>query len=237
MGLLFTIITGLFFLLGIVLNRVCKDKKNISVLSISLAFAVLLNLLFLDIAPEIFQNITFNNIIVIILGIVLLKAIDFIVPHHHHDHKDKHDNVKEHNNHLEHIGIITILALILHNVVECMALYNITLESTKSGLFMCLGIALHNIPLGFQVGNSIKNNRVLYIALLSVSGFVGGILSFYIGSLSEMWTTYILCFTFGMLIYLTFFELLKEVWDSKKNIFCLIGLLIGIIFIIISRTL
>lgn len=235
MGLLFTIITGLFFLLGIFLNKICKDKKNISVLSISLAFIVLLNLVFLDIAPEIYEHLSFNNIIVILLGLIILKVMDFIVPHHHHNHKEKNDNIKEHNNHLEHIGIITILALVLHNIIECMALYNLTLDSTKSGLLMCCGIALHNIPLGFQIGNNIKNNRLLYIILLTISGFAGGILAFYMGTLSEAMEMYILCFTFGMLIYLTFFELLKEVWESKKNIYSLLGLIIGVLIIMLSR--
>ena len=53
MGLLLTLITGLFFLLGIILNKVFKNIDDISVLGVSLAFIVLINLIIFDIIPEV----------------------------------------------------------------------------------------------------------------------------------------------------------------------------------------
>ncbi|MBE6155488.1 MAG: hypothetical protein E7164_01880 [Firmicutes bacterium] len=237
MGLLFTFITGAFFLLGIFLNKGCNNKKNISVLSISLAFVVLLNLIGLDLAPEVFSNITLWRLFFIVLGFTLLKAMDLFVPHHEHSHHEKKDNIKEHNNHLEHISIITILALTLHNVIECMVLYNVTLGSLKAGALMCLAIGLHNIPLGFQIGGSIKKRKMLYISILTLSGVIGGIIALLIGSIPETVESYILCFTLGMLIYLTFFELLKELLSSLKNKYTLFGILIGIVLIVITNLL
>ena len=55
--------------------------------------------------------------------------------------------------------IVTIIALAIHNLIEGLTLYNITLTSIKSGLLMMISIALHNIPLGFQIGNTIKLNK------------------------------------------------------------------------------
>lgn len=237
MGLLFTFITGVFFLLGIILNRICKDKKNISVLAIALAFVVLFNLIGLDLLPEIIVDLSFTRVLFILLGFILLKVMDLFVPHHNHHHKEKRDNVKEHNNHLEHISIITILALTLHNVVECMALYSLTSAELMAGFLMCLAIGLHNVPLGFQIGGSLKQHRKLYIAILTLSGFGGGLISLLIGTLSELWTGYILAFTLGMLVYLTFFEILKELISSLKNIYTLYGIIIGTILIVITNLL
>jgi len=237
MGLFFTLITGVFFLLGIIFNYVCKNKKNISVFAIALAFIVLLNLIFLDLIPEIFIEISFVKCLYIVLGFVMLKIMDLFVPHHEHHHKEKRDNIKEHNNHLEHISIITILALTLHNVIECMALFNVTLGSVSAGFLMCLAIGLHNIPLGFQIGGSLNNNKKLYVSILTLSGFAGGLISLLIGTISETITSYILCFTLGMLIYLTFFELLKELLSSLKNIYSLYGIIIGVILIVITNML
>ena len=235
MGLLFTLITGVFFLLGIILNNVCKNKKNVSYLAIALAFVVLLNLIFLDLVPEVFEEISFTKFLYILLGFILLKIMDLFIPHHIHHHKEKKDNIKEHNNHLEHISIITILALTLHNVIECMALYNIAINNIVSGLLMCLAIGLHNIPLGFQIGGSLKNNRKIYIGVLTFSGFAGGVFSLMIGNLSEVIISYILCFTLGMLLYLTFFELLKEVLSSLKKTYTIYGMVIGIILVVITN--
>lgn len=234
-ALLLTIITGLFFLLGIFLNKICKSNKNINILSISLSFIILINLIIFDIIPEIKERITFYTFLFIILGLVLLKLMDFFVPHHHHEHKEKNDNIKEHNNHLNHIGFITIMALLLHNVIENMALFNVTISNFKAGILMCLGIGLHNIPLGFQIGSNLKNKGKFNIFILTISGFIGGIISLLFKDIPESITIYLLSFTLGMLIYLTIFELLKEVVQNIKNKYTYFGFIIGIILIIILR--
>ena len=51
----------------------------------------------------------------------------------------------------------------------------------------------------------------------------------------ESITIYLLSFTLGMLIYLTIFELLKEVVQNIKNKYTYFGFIIGIILIIILR--
>ena len=234
-ALLLTIITGLFFLLGIFLNKICKSNKNINILSISLSFIILINLIIFDIIPEIKESITFYTFLFIILGLVLLKLMDFFVPHHHHEHKEKNDNIKEHNNHLNHIGFITIMALLLHNVIENMALFNVTIPNFKAGILMCLGIGLHNIPLGFQIGSNLKNKGKFNIFILTISGFIGGIISLLFKDIPESVTIYLLSFTLGMLIYLTIFELLKEVMQNIKNKYTYFGFIIGIILTIILR--
>lgn len=148
-ALLLTVITGVFFLMGILFNKICKGNKNINILSIALSFVILLYLIIFDILPEISESFNFYALLFILLGLVLLKILDFFVPQHDHHHKDKNDNKKEHDNHLNHIGTITIIALLLHNILENMALYNVAIKDFKSGMFMCLGIGLHNLPLGF----------------------------------------------------------------------------------------
>ena len=236
MGLLFTFITGLFFLLGILLNKLCKSKTNVNVFAIALAFVVLLNLIIFDIGPEVIENISTLNVVFVFLGIILLKVMDLLVPHHHHDHKEKNDDHDDHNKHLEHISIVTVLALTIHNMIECMALYNVSVN-IKSGLLMTIGIALHNIPLGFQIGNSIEKNKILYISILTLSGFFGGILCLCFNSFSASIMNYILSFTLGMLIYLTIFELGHELYNGKNNKFSLYGIIVGIVVVIITNLL
>jgi len=233
-GLIISLFTGFSFLLGSLINSFLKDKKNINVLAISLGFVVILNLIVMDILPEVVENIDFWKIAIIFLGVFILKIIDLFVPHHTHNHKEKRDDVKEHKGHLKHISIVTVLALLLHNVIECMALYNLTLESLKAGIFMGIGVSLHNIPLGFQVASSLEKEKNMYIAILSLSGFCGGLISFLMGPVSTNIEIYILCFTLGMLVYLLFFEFLKELWQSRKNKYALFGILIGIAFILVS---
>lgn len=237
MALLFTLITGVFFLFGVILNLFVKNKKRISVLSIALAFVVMINLLLFDIMPEVFEEFNIVSILFIILGFFTLNIMDLFVPHHHHDHKETNDNEKEHNHHLEHISIITIIALSLHNIIECMALYNVTIKDWHSGLLMAIAIGLHNMPLGFQIGNNLERHKIISVLTLVLSGFVGGIISLVIGSLPEVFTLYILSFTLGMLIYLTICELFKELLNEIKNKYTFYGIIIGIILIVLTNLL
>lgn len=234
-ALLLTVITGVFFLMGILFNKICKGNKNINILSIALSFVILLYLIIFDILPEISESFNFYALLFILLGLVLLKILDFFVPQHDHHHKDKNDNKKEHDNHLNHIGTITIIALLLHNILENMALYNVAIKDFKSGMFMCLGIGLHNLPLGFQIGSNLKKENNFNIFILTISGLVGGLINLFIGNISEVITTYLLSFTLGMLIYLTVFELFKEMIENIKNRYTYYGIILGVIIIILLR--
>lgn len=234
MGLLLTFITGLFFIIGILFNIFLKNNKKLSDLSVAMAFIVVLNLIIFDIGPEVFESISLYSIAFLILGIGILKVLDVLVPHHHHNHKEVHDNVKEHNAHLEHISIVTLMALMLHNIIECMALYKLTQTDLKAGVLMCIAVGLHNLPLGFQIGSCIKENKFLYTIMLSFSGFLGGLIVFFIGSMPEMLEGYLLAFTLGMLIYLEIFELTKELWESRKNLYSLYGVIIGLIIVVLT---
>ena len=235
MALLFTFITGVFFIFGYIINLFIKNKQKVSLISISMAFVVMFNLIFFDILPEVFESKSILVFIFVLLGIFMLKIMDLFVPHHHHDHKEIGDNEHEHDHHLEHIGIITILALSLHNVVESMALYNVAINDLYSGGLMCLAIGLHNMPLGFQICNNLQKKKILYLCILVLSGFLGGIISVAIGETPEIYTIYILGFTLGMLLYLTFGELFKELISGLKNKYSIYGIIIGIVFIIITN--
>jgi zinc transporter ZupT len=230
--LLLTLLTGLFFLVGSLLNKIIKNN-NISVLSISLAFIVILNLLLFDIGPEIFESFSIYNLLIVIIGLIILKILDLYIPNHSHHHDEKNDNKKEHYNHLKHISIITIIALTIHNIIENIALYNIS-NNLKAGILMCIGIGLHNVPLGLQIGGSLESKKVS-LSILTLSGFVGGLIGLLIGSISPFFENLILCLTFGMLLYLILFEFLKEIWSSRKNIYTYYGIIIGVILIIITN--
>ena len=50
------------------------------------------------------------------------------------------------------------MAVILHNIIEGMSLYIVS-SDIISGLFMCLGIGLHNIPLGLIIASTLYNSN------------------------------------------------------------------------------
>ena len=234
LGLIFTFLTGLFFLVGIIILKNQKYQEKISLFIYSLAFVVMIGLLFFDLLPEIIGTKNLYLIIPIIIGFLTLIVIDKLIPHHHHEHQncDRHD----HEEHLNHIGIITIIALAIHNMLEGLTLYNVTVNNSLSGLLMMISISLHNIPLGFQIGSSLKAKKYSKILLgfLCLSSFLGALIMIFFGTLNEQVVSILLALTFGMLLYILFFELFNEIKTSLKKKDVIYGIIVGGVILIIT---
>lgn len=242
MGLLITFILGLFILIGVLLVKIPKNTKLIENLSISVALGCMISLAISDLLPEIYE--TFSDkiyliIIFVLAGILILKLLDIFIPEHDHEHSLSHECTKKN---LLHIGIVSTIAIVLHNIIEGMAVYSIANESVKLGVLMALGVGLHNIPMGMVIYSTLKNEykkkRILMISLVAVSTFIGGVLMALISSLiSEFIIGILLCLTLGMIIYIVFFELLPHIMHSKNKLLSIIGVIIGILIIIFSSLL
>jgi len=238
MGLLITLGLGLFIIVGAIITFVSKNNNKFVSFSISLAFSVMIMLMFVDLIPEIKEIFIsefglFLGIILALLGIafgvVLLKILDIFIPDH-----DGHEK-KE----LKHIGLISSIALILHNIIEGMAVYTTINNSLESGILLCLGIGLHNIPLGmvitstfYKSNNNIKKTFIV-ISLVSLSTFIGGLIMMIMHGIlvNELILGVLLSITLGMLIYISVFELLPKMLEAKNKRIVLLGIVIGILLI------
>ncbi len=231
-----TLLTGLFFLIGIINLNKFKNKENISLFTMALAFVIMLGLIIFDLLPEIIKFNKLYLIIPSIVGFSLFIILDKFIPHHNHDHHEINDNKVDHMLHLKHIGIITIIALIIHNFLEGLTLYSVTLNSISSGILMMISISLHNIPLGFQIGNSLnlKNNNLFLIILLVLSSFLGAIVVIIFGNLNTVMESILLALTFGMLLYILIFELFSELKTSFKKKGTIYGIIVGVIILFIT---
>ena len=83
MGLLITLILGLFILIGVLLVKIPKNTKLIENLSISVALGCMISLAVSDLFPEIYE--TFSNkiyliIIFVVIGVLILKLLDIFIP-------------------------------------------------------------------------------------------------------------------------------------------------------------
>lgn len=242
-GVILTLITGVFFLLGGLISKKFKNKEVLDHFSISLAFIIMLNLIFTDLIPETIELLEEYSLITriilislfIILGILALKILDFFIPDHHHEHHEHEKNIKEHLSHEKHIGTLTVISLILHNILEGFAIFGMSLNDFKLGIMICISVALHNIPLGTHIFSSLslEKNKGL-ISILTLSSLIGGIIFLVVGNISNLILAIITCITLGMLIYIEVFELLPEMLHSIKKKETQIGIIIGLIILGIS---
>jgi len=239
MGLIITFILGLFFLIGVLFVHLGKNTKVVEQWSISIALGTMAALISFDLIPEMLEHmegISFIWIVLLILfGIGLLKGLDFFVPDH--DDHDAPHNCSEEN--LVHIGIVSLIAIVLHNVIEGMAVYSLSVESIKTGLLIALGVGLHNIPMGMVIASTMehepKSKRIISYILACLSTFIGGIIMLLIHNfINDVFVGVLICITLGMILYIVLFELIPHLLHSKDKKTSIIGFILGIIIIIIS---
>lgn len=229
-ALLLTFLSGLFYLVGIIIYKFVKHKNELTVAAIACAAVVIIGLIVFDLAPELIEQDNAWLFVFVILGFVLLFLIDKLIPHHHHKHHDHDEATKEHKDRLEHVSTITILALSMHNLIEGMALYSISLESIRSGTLMLIGVGLHNLPFGFQIAGT-KNKLLVF--LLVISAFLGGLVVFFFGNIDEFLQGVVLAISMGMLLHILLFELFKEIRENIRQKATIYGIIIGVILLII----
>lgn len=241
-GLLTTIVLGVFILIGALIGFLVNKKQKVVDFVVGLAFGIILMLIIGDLIPEIIEQLGLRYlpffIVFTVLGYIILKVLDIYIPDHQMEDKSK----KESNDNLIHIGIITSLAIMLHNIIEGMAVYSTVISSTSVGITLMLGIGLHNIPFGMVITSTFHQSNqniwktIAILILLASSTFIGGLVMFFfnITEISPLILGTLLSITLGMLIYIAFEELYQKLKSSKNKKISYIGVGLGIIILIVS---
>lgn len=249
-ALLLTLLFGLFILLGTIIVFITKNNDKFISFSLSLAFGVMISLSVFELLPEAcehFLEITSSYLVVIyilglvLLGMILLKALDHFIPHHASHEGEKHSE-KEHIHHLYHIGFISSIALVLHNIIEGMVVYGTLQSSLGLGLLVGLGVGLHNIPMGIVIGstfyksNQNKSKTLIISFFISISTFLGGILMILLGKIisQNIILSVLLSITLGMILYIAIFELLEQMIHTKNKKETIIGVIVGVLILVLS---
>lgn len=230
MNLLLVLLFGLTIFIGTILVLI-TNKKEIKELSLGIAFSVIVLLITFELIPEALEHINYLLVVLFsLVGIVIIKLLDLFVPQHEHTNDASH---------VYHIGIITSIALVIHNLIEGMALFTTLNSSFSIGILTGIGIGLHNIPMGMVIGSTLydKNKNIkktlLISLLISLSTFLGGLFIALFDIVNSYVTGILLSLTIGVLIYMAFFELLEHLKHQNKKV-TIIGLFIGILIFLIS---
>ena len=241
-GLITTLLLGIFIVIGALIALLANKKSKVVEFSIGLAFGVIVTLIVTDLLPEIFETLGFRYIYVWLIGMVagflILKILDNFIPDHHEHKMSK----EESNENLVHIGVMTSLALVLHNIIEGMAVYSSCLSDASFGIALTLGIGFHNIPLGMVISRSFyhstKNFKktIITVLIVSLSTFFGGFVMYLLKltEISSMLLGVLLSLTLGMLIFIIIDELLPRISDIKNKKISFIGILVGVALLVLS---
>ena len=247
--LMLTLLVGIFILFGTLIGIYTTNKHKFVDFSIGGAFGVIVSLIVMELIPEAYEHLEFSSnvrtvimlIIMSAVGFMLMQILDKFVPYHEHEDEHHHQHTDDtcHNEHLGHVGVLATTALFIHNLIEGMTLYATALSSIHAGYLLCVGIGLHNIPMGIVVANMLKDKKKSLIAtfILIFSTFVGGIIMSVVSPLNDFVIGILIALTLGMLIYLVTMELFGQMRHSKDKVMTIIGVVVGLLIIFLSVTL
>ncbi len=152
------------------------------------------------------------------------------------------DNKLPNNSNLYKTGMISMIALIIHNVPEGIVTFLTSNHNISLGITLAISIALHNIPEGISISVPIyystrsKKKAFLYTFISGMSEFIGAVIAFLLFRKfdNNFFFGCLYSLTSGIMLYISVVELLPTSLKYKNKLCTYIFFIIGIIFIYIS---
>ena len=238
---LITTFAGLSTMIG-VLRVFINNYKEEKIIPAALLFAsgVMLTISFLSLIPEGF-TLFFQN--VLIIPSILFTAIFVVLGIGFSAEISRKIEEKLSFNYLYRLGIITVIALIFHNIPEGITTFLSSRHDLSLGLTLSLGIALHNIPEGISVAVPIyyaTKSRKKAIIFTFISGFsetIGAIIAYFF--LAPFITSFILglilSIAAGIMIHISIYELIPTSFKYQLSMIMLLFFVFGVFIMVLCH--
>jgi ZIP family zinc transporter len=234
-----TILAGLSTLLGVIIIFIPnKNKSNIIVSSLSFASGVMICISIIDLIPEslsllksrynFFISIMFS-LIFFCIGVIVSMFTDKYIP--------------KKNNNLYKIGIVSMIAIILHNIPEGIITFMASSMNKKLGISLAISIAMHNIPEGISIsipiyyGTNSKKKSFFYTLISGLSEPFGALIAFIFLQkfINNLFMGLLFSFIAGIMIQISLYELIPEAKSYNKNKLVFLFIILGIIFMSVNH--
>lgn len=221
-----------------------KNKESrVVTYSLSFAAGVMICVSITDLLPNCYNTILqYDNflkllltLIFMVIGIIISMIIDKYVP----DYSDKDSRG------LYKIGIISMIAIILHNIPEGIATFITSSNNIKLGITLSVAIALHNIPEGISIAIPIyhstnsKFKAITYSLISGLSEVLGSILAYLF--LKPIINNFIMASLYaiiaGIMLHISVYELIPASYTKGSLKPVLKGFIIGFIIMFVSHLL
>lgn len=241
--LLISTIAGLSTTLGALVIFLKIKEQNITkfiTFCLSFSIAIMIGISITELIPEsLFQllneNISKGIIISIasfVIGILLIKVFTVLI-----------DKQKKNTTNLYKLGILSMLALMLHNFPEGIATFLSAYQDMELGIKLGIAIMLHNIPEGISIAVPIyysTNNKKEAIKKAFLSGLaepLGAILAFLLfkNFITNTFISIILLLVAGIMITISIEEIYPEIRKYKEQKLFYFGMITGIVLLIINH--
>lgn len=177
-------------------------------------------------------------------GIALIAIIDKLVPSHENPHENmsvealddeaKHEEFKR-NHQLLRVGIMTALAIGIHNFPEGLATFVSALNDPRLGLAIAIAIAIHNIPEGIAVSVPVyfatndRKKAFLWSFLSGLAEPVGALIGYLLlmPFMSPVLMGIVFGIISGVMVFISIDELLPAAREYGEHHLSIYGLIAG----------
>lgn len=236
MAFVITTLAGLSTLLGMIpiLFKI-RNKEKLITFALAFSAGVMMTVSILDLIPESIHYLLVSNkafpsimiaLIFITIGIICSSFID-----------KEMETEKKYNSKLYKLGLISMLAIIMHNIPEGIATFISYEKNATLGITLAISIALHNIPEGISIAIPIfyatgkKKKAFLYTFISALSEPLGALLAYVFLSklVSPMLMGILLSIIAGIMIHISCYELLPNAKSARDSKTLIQAFLLGIL--------
>jgi ZIP family zinc transporter len=234
-------------------------KTNVKYLSVALGFSagVMVYISFVEILSQAKEHLVRSMgektggwlvFIAFFAGILLIALIDKLVPepenpHEVHKIEDVEKcSVSDRSQKLMKTGILTALAITVHNFPEGLATFASGISQPKLGIAIAIAVAIHNIPEGIAVSIPVycatgSRRKAFYMSLLSgLTEPLGAVVAFLF--LAPFINDFVFGIIFaaiaGIMVFISFDELLPTAREYGEHHLSIFGLIAGMMVIGVS---
>ncbi|MBR1964329.1 MAG: zinc transporter ZupT [Muribaculaceae bacterium] len=212
--------------------------------ALGLSAGVMVYVSFMELMPDAIDKISAvfpgkDGMVYVLLaffaGIALIALIDFFIPEDENPHEFHAQMASKNNVKLQRTGFMLALAIGIHNFPEGMATFVAALDGMDVALPIVVAIAIHNIPEGIAVSVPIyhatgsRKKALLYSSLTGLAEPIGALIGLLL--LQTFWTAemgaYMLAGVAGIMVYISFDELLPGAEEYGHHHFAIGGVIVG----------
>ncbi|MFA5092831.1 MAG: zinc transporter ZupT [Candidatus Omnitrophota bacterium] len=227
-------IAGIFTVVGALITFFIKDfKRSYLQFALGLSGGVMIYVSFVELLPTSIKEIgPLNANLAFFSGIILVMLIDFFTPH---EYIAERMHTGQCDKKLMAAGIFTAIGIGIHNFPEGLAVFMSALVDIKLGIALAISIALHNIPEGIAVAMPIfyatksKKKAFWYTFLAGFAEPAGAVLAILVlmPFLSPAVLSFTLAFVAGIMVFISFDELLPLSCQKDGYHISILGVIIG----------
>ena len=180
-------------------------------------------------------------------GMLIVAMIDRLVPSYENPHElhmleEMSDEARNSDPRLLRMGVLSAIAIAVHNLPEGMATFAAALKDPALGVSIAVAIAIHNIPEGIAVSVPIfyaTGNRKKAFSWSFISGLAepaGAVIGYLLLAPFLGETVYGVLFASvaGIMVFISFDELLPAAEEYGEHHIALYGLLAGMAIMAVS---